>query len=96
MSRDMPLKADAAALPGGTEQLRHRGLDALPGVRATSFTPRRPRRLNFRRNSLQIGAASEVPTSSPGTSRRPSVSTPMAVAVAMITATDTVRHRAGA
>ena len=53
----------------------------------TSFTPRRPRRVSLRRNSVQIGSASEVPISSPGTSRRQSVLT----ATAMMVATDTIR-----
>ena len=44
----------------------------------TSFTPRRPRRVSLRRNSVQIGSASEVPVSKHGTSRRPSVFPPMA------------------
>jgi len=57
----------------------------------TSFTPRRPRRVNLRKNSVQIGSASDVPISRPRTSRRPSVFTPMA----MMTATDSkplLRH----
>ena len=53
----------------------------------TSFTPRRPRRVSLRRNSVQIGSASDVPISRPRTSRRPSVLTPMA----MMTATETIR-----
>jgi hypothetical protein len=53
----------------------------------TSFTPRRPRRVSLRRNSVQIGSASDVPVSRPRTSRRPSVFTPMA----MMTATETIR-----
>jgi hypothetical protein len=53
----------------------------------TSLTPRRPRRVSLRRNSVQIGSASDVPISRPRTSRRPSVFTPMA----MMTATDTIR-----
>ena len=53
----------------------------------TSFTPRRPRRVSLRRNPVQIGSASEAPISRPGTSRRPSALTPMA----MMTATATVR-----
>ena len=40
-----------------------------------------------RRNSVQIGSASDVPISRPRTSRRPSVLTPMA----MMTATETIR-----
>ena len=53
----------------------------------TSLTPRRPRRVSLRRNSVQIGSASEVPISIPKTSRRPSVLTP----TAMMAATDTIR-----
>jgi hypothetical protein len=53
----------------------------------TSFTPRRPRRVSLRRNSVQIGSASEVPISMPRISRRPSLLTP----VAMVTATETMR-----
>ena len=53
----------------------------------TSFTPRRPRRVSLRRNSVQIGSASEVPISMPRTSRRPSALTP----TAMMTATETMR-----
>jgi hypothetical protein len=37
-----------------------------------SFTPHRPRRVSLRRNSVQIGSASEAPTSRSRTSRRPS------------------------
>lgn len=43
--------------------------------------------MSLRKNSVQIGSASEVPISIPKTSRRPSVFTP----TAMITATDTIR-----
>lgn len=42
----------------------------------TSFTPRNPRRLRLRRNSVQNGSASLAPTFSPNTSRCPSVLTP--------------------
>ena len=51
----------------------------------TSLTPRRPRRVSLRRNSIQKVAASETPISMPSTSRRPSLLTP----TAMITATET-------
>ncbi len=53
----------------------------------TSLTPRRPRRVSLRRNSIQKVAASETPMSMPSTSRRPSLLTP----TAMITATETMR-----
>lgn len=53
----------------------------------TSFTPRRPRRVSPRRNSVQIGSASDAPISKPGTWRRPAVFTPGA----MMTATETIR-----
>lgn len=69
----------AAALPGGAETLRDGGLDALMRIADDRLhAPRRPRRVSLRRNSVQIGSASEVPVSKPGTSRRPSVFTPMA------------------
>lgn len=42
----------------------------------TSLTPLRPRRVSLRRNSVQIGSASEVPTSMPSTSRRPVATNP--------------------
>jgi hypothetical protein len=51
----------------------------------TSFTPRRPRRFRLRRNSVQKGSASEVPTFSPSTSRWPSVFTPTATITATLT-----------
>ena len=53
----------------------------------TSLTPRRPRRVSLRRNSVQKVSASEGPISMPSTSRRPSVLTPTAT----ITATETMR-----
>ncbi|ESX80653.1 hypothetical protein X759_12040 [Mesorhizobium sp. LSHC420B00] len=53
----------------------------------TSLTPRRPRRVSLRRNSVQIGSASDVPTSMPSTSRWPSALTP----TAMMTTTETMR-----
>jgi hypothetical protein len=52
----------------------------------TSFTPLNPRRVSERRNLVQNGSASDGPTCSPSTSRRPSVFT----ATAIITATDTI------
>jgi hypothetical protein len=52
----------------------------------TSLTPRRPRRVSERRNSVQNGSASLLPIVMPSTSRRPSVLTAMAT----ITATDTI------
>jgi hypothetical protein len=42
--------------------------------------------VSLRRNSVQIGSASEVPISMPSTSRRPSKLTP----TAMMTATETI------
>ena len=53
----------------------------------TSFTPRSPRRVSERRNSVQKGSASEAPTFMPSTSRTPSVLTRTAI----ITATETIR-----
>jgi len=53
----------------------------------TSLTPRSPRLVSLRRNSVQIASASDVPISMPSTSRRPSVFTP----TAMMTATETMR-----
>src|SRR5690606_39940464 len=53
----------------------------------TSLTPLKPRLVSLRRNSVQIGSASDVPISMPRTSRRPSVLTP----TAMMTATETMR-----
>jgi transposase len=52
----------------------------------TSLTPRSPRRVSERRNEVQNGSASDGPTWSPSTSRRPSVLT----ATAIITATETI------
>lgn len=59
----------------------------LCASQTTSFAPRRPRRVSWRRNAAQIGSASQVPISTPSTSRRPSVLTPMG----MIPATETRR-----
>ena len=53
----------------------------------TSLTPRRPRRIRLRRNSVQNGSASLAPTFMPSTWRWPSVLT----ATAIITATLTMR-----
>jgi hypothetical protein len=53
----------------------------------TSFTPRRPRLASLRRKAVHTGSASDVPTSMPSTSRRPSLLTP----TAMMTATETMR-----
>ena len=55
----------------------------------TSLTPRRPRRVNERRKSVQNGSASEAPTFRPSTSRRPCVLAPMAI----ITATEMMRRK---
>jgi hypothetical protein len=52
----------------------------------TSLTPRKPRRVSERRNSVQNGSASDGPTSMPSASRRPSVFT----ATAIIAVTDTI------
>jgi hypothetical protein len=52
----------------------------------TSLTPLEPHRISERRNFVQNGSASEGPTSSPSTSRRPSVLT----ATAIIMATETI------
>jgi hypothetical protein len=46
----------------------------------TSFAPARRRRFGLRRQSGQNGSASELPTATPGTSRRPSVFTTTAMA----------------
>ena len=51
----------------------------------TSLTPRRPRRVRLRRNSVQNGSASLAPTFSPSTSRWPSVFTPTATITATLT-----------
>ena len=53
----------------------------------TSFTPRKPRRVNERRKSLQNVSASLGITVAPMISRRPCVLT----ATAIITATETIR-----
>jgi hypothetical protein len=57
------------------------------GIGDTSFTPRKPRRVSFRRNAAQKVSASEGPISTPSTSRRPSALTPTAT----MTATETMR-----
>src|SRR3954467_8939816 len=57
----------------------------------TSLTPRRPRLVRLRRNSVQNGSASLLPMVMPSTSRRPSVLT----ATGVITATDTMMVAAG-
>jgi len=51
----------------------------------TSFTPRKPRRLRLRRNSVRNGSGSLGPTLTPGTSRWPSVLTPTATISATLT-----------
>ena len=50
------------------------------------LTPRKPRRARLRRNAVQNGSASLLPTVMPSTSRRPSVLT----ATATMTATETI------
>ena len=78
----------AALMPSCGEEEQHtvRGT-VCPTNGMTSLTPRRPRRVSLRKNSVQIGSAAEVPTSIPKTSRRPSVLTP----TAMMAATETIR-----
>ena len=53
----------------------------------TSCTPRRPRRVSERRNSVQKVSASDAPIAMPSTSRRPWSLT----ATATVTATGTMR-----
>ena len=53
----------------------------------TSCTPRSPRRVRLRRNSVQKVSASDAPIAMPSTSRRPWSLT----ATATVTATDTIR-----
>lgn len=62
---------NATALPCRAQHLGDGRLDAFMGIGDGELTPRRPRRVSLRRNSVQIGSASEVPTSMPSTSRRP-------------------------
>ena len=81
----LALEVHPAALPGGREHAGDRCLDPLVRVGDTSSTPRSPRRTRPRRNSVQNGAASEGPTSSPSTSRRPRSLTPMAMIAATVT-----------
>ena len=51
----------------------------------TSLTPRRPRRVRLRRNSVQNGSASEAPTFIPSTWRCPPVFTATATITAKLT-----------
>src|SRR5262245_36837734 len=71
-------EVDPAALPGCVEHLGDGRLDASGGVGDDQLDATQPRRISLRRNSVQIGSASDVPTSMPSTSRRPSVLTPTA------------------
>ena len=80
-------EVNAAALPGRRRTLATAALRPSWASETTSFTPRRPRRVSLRRNSVQNGSASEAPISMPSTSRRPSQLTP----TAMMTATETMR-----
>jgi hypothetical protein len=80
-----------AALPGGVQHPRGGGLQALVGVGdhqldAAQAAPGEPRK-----NSVQKVSASEGPTPSPRTSRRPSVLT----ATATVAATETIRAEEG-
>jgi len=87
MGQGVALEVNPAPLPVALRTFETAALMPSWASDMTSFTPRRPRRVSLRRNSVQIGSASEVPMSKPKTSRRPSVFTPMA----MMTATETIR-----
>jgi hypothetical protein len=58
-----------AALPGATQHLGDRGLEASWASETTSCTPCRPRRTRLLRNSRQNASVSAAPTSRPMTSR---------------------------
>ncbi len=87
MGEHVAHEVHAAALPGGAEDLGDGGLEALMGVGDDQLDAASPRPFRLRRNSVQIGSASEVPISIPSTSRLPSSLTP----TAMMTATETMR-----
>jgi hypothetical protein len=87
MRQSVPHEVNPAALPGGAEHLGDSGLDALMGIGDDELHAAQASAASLRRNSVQIGSASDVPTSIPRTSRRPSLLTP----TAMMTATETMR-----
>src|ERR1700748_2173716 len=80
-------KVNSAALPTRVHDFGDPALMPSWASETTSLTPRRPRRLSLRRNSVQKVSASEGPMSMPKTSRRPSLFTPTAT----MTATETMR-----
>ena len=80
-------RVNAAALPGGVQHARRRGLETLVAVRDDQLDPARPRRARLRRKSVQNVSASLAPVAMPSTSRRPSVLT----ATAMVAAMETMR-----
>lgn len=74
-------------MPGRIEDPRNGGLEAGMGVGDHQLQACSPRRTwSLRRNSVQKVSASEGPTHKPMISRRPSVSTAMAI----MAATDTI------
>jgi hypothetical protein len=81
----VPHEVHPAALPRRAQDLRDRLLEPSWASEMTNRTPVSPRRTRSRRNSVQKGAASDRPTPSPRTSRRPSRSTPVAIITALVT-----------
>ncbi len=72
MGEHVAHEVNAAALPGGVQDLGDGSIQALHGAsETTSLTPRRPRRASLRRKWFQKTSASEVPIAKPSTSRRP-------------------------
>lgn len=87
MGQHIAGEMNPAALPGGAQHLGDRCLDAFVSIGDDQLDTSEAAPGQLRRNSVQIGSASEVPISMPSTSRRPSALTP----TAMMTATQTMR-----